>query len=138
MIIDGNGQPIDIHAGEIEEAAHTWAHALCECARHDEKFAESFWNRLSASEGVYSEFVAYMLTQNFDCSYNIDGVTIVDIMVWQVDLFKAGMDMGRPERDDPDSLLLAAFNTMLDMEDDPDTFLTAYRQDTGTDYPGKF
>ena len=51
---------------------------------------------------------------------------------------QAGMDMGRPERDDPDSLLLAAFNTMLDMEDDPDTFLTAYRQDTGTDYPGKF
>ena len=138
MIVDGSGKPVDIHDKEIEEAAHTWAKALCECAGHDEAYADKFWQRLVSSEGVYSEFICYMLTQNFECSYNIDGVTIVDIMVWQVDLFKAGMDMGRPERDDPDSLLLAAFNTMLDMQDDPETFLAAYRHDTGTDYPGKF
>lgn len=123
---------------EIRNAAYEWAYALCKCAGENEEYADSFWKRLTASEGVYSEFVNYMLTRDFACSYSIDGVTIVDIMVWQIDHFKAEMDMGRSERDNPDRMLLTAFATMLDMEDDPRTYLDAYRRDTGTDYPGKF
>lgn len=123
---------------QIEEAAHTWALALCKCAGETEEYAEAFWTRLTWSEGVYSEYLFYMMHQDFACRYKIQGVSIVDIMVWQIDHFKAGMDMGRSERDNPDRMLLTAFVTMLDMEQDPATFLSAYRNDTGTDYPGKF
>ncbi len=127
-----------INDNQIEEAAHEWAMALCRCAGEDEGYADAFWTRLKWSEGVYSEFVHYMLYRDFACSYRIGGVTIVDVMVWQIDHFKAGMDQGRAERDNPDRMLLTAFATMLDMEQDPDTFLAAYRSDTGTDYPGKY
>ena len=122
----------------ITEAAHEWAYALCECAGETSEYADTFWVRLTKSEGVFGEYVHYMLTQDFACSYSIDGVTIVDIMVWQIDRFKAGMDTVRPERDNPDRMLLTAFVTMLDMEERPDELLDAYRRDTGTDYPGKF
>lgn len=128
----------DIHDPQITEAAHEWAYALCECAGETRKYADTFWDRLTRSEGVYGEYVNYMLTQDFACTYSIDGVTIVDIMVWQIDRFKAGMDTVRPERDNPDRMLLTAFVTMLDMEERPEELLDAYRRDTGTDYPGKF
>ena len=122
----------------ITEAAHEWAYALCECAGETSEYADTFWVRLTKSEGVFGEYVHYMLTQDFACSYSIDGVTIVDIMVWQIDRFKAGMDTVRPERDNPDRMLLTAFVKMLDMEEKPEELLDAYRRDTGTDYPGKF
>ena len=129
---------MDIHDPQITEAAHEWAYALCECAGETKEYAEAFWDRLKRSEGVYGEYVNYMLTQDFSCAYSIEGVTVVDIMVWQIDRFKAGMDMVRPERDNPDRMLLTAFVTMLDMEDRPGELLDSYRRDTGTDYPGKF
>lgn len=122
---------------QIELAANEWCKALCECAGIPEEY-EGFWSRLRASAGVYSEFVYYMLNQNFACSYKVCNISIVDIMVWQIDYFKAGLDMGRTERDNPDRMLYTAFKTMLDMEDKPEIYVAAYRSDTGTDYPGKF
>ena len=129
---------IDIHNSQIEEAAHEWAGALCKCADMPEGYEDIFWDRLQGSEGVYGEYIYYMLMQDFACKYTIEDVSIVDIMVWQIDRFKAGMDTLRPERDNPDRMLLTAFVTMLDMEDEPDRLLGEYRRDTGTDYPGKF
>ncbi len=133
-----NGNEIDIHDKAITQAAHEWAYALCECAGETKEYADIFWGRLVQSEGIYGEYVHYMLTQDFACAYTIEDVSIVDIMIWQIDRFKAGMDTVRPERDNPDRLLLTAFVTMLDMEADPVKYLDAYRKDTGTDYPGKF
>ena len=135
---DDGRMVLDIHDPQISEAAHEWAYALCECAGETREYADTFWDRLQHSEGVYGEYVNYILTQNFACAYSIEGVTVVDIMVWQIDRFKAGMDSVRPERDNPDRMLLTAFVTMLDMEERPGELLDAYRRDTGTDYPGKF
>ncbi len=133
-----NGNIINIHDKDITDAAHKWAYALCECAGETKEYADIFWNRLTRSEGIYGEYVYYMLTQDFACAYTIEGVSLVDIMIWQIDLFKAGMDTVRPERDNPDRMLLTAFVKMLDMEDNPGAVVDAYRHDTGTDYPGKF
>ena len=123
---------------QIREAAHIWCGSLCKCAGESEAYADKLWKRLEASPGIYEEFIYYMLHQDFKCGYKVCDLTIVDILVWQVDLFKAGMDMQRTERDNPDRLLLTAFVTMLDMEEDPEELITRYRNDTGTDYPGKY
>lgn len=122
---------------QIREAAYTWCKSLCECAGVADETV-TFWNRLTASPGVYSEYVYYMINQNFACQYKVEGVSLVDILVWQVDYFKAGMDMGRTERDNPDRLLFSAFKTMLDMEQNPKKYAKAFHEDTGTDYPGKY
>jgi len=122
----------------IDEAAHIWCMSLCECSGYDSKYAENFWNRLTLSQGVYSEFVYYMLHQDFACEYKVLDATIVDIMIWQIDHFKASLDMDRQQRKNPDLMLLTAFITMLDMEDDPTGLGAALKSDTGTDYPGKF
>ena len=122
----------------LMETGHAWSKALCECAGYDEDYAKNFWERLINSQGVLSEFLYYMVYQNFACQYLIEGISIVDIMVWQLDHFKASMDMDREQKKNPDLMLLTAFVTMLDMELEPDKFIAKIRTDTGTDYPGKF
>ena len=112
----------------MSKKAYDWAKALCYYAGKDEAFLEQFWKALTQSEGVYQEFVYYLEHQNFLCSYQIQGYSLVDIMVWQMDHFKAQMDRGKDDmKTNGDKMLLMAFDTMLNM-----------KEETGTDYPGKY
>lgn len=120
-------------------AARKWADALCAYAGEDEAFLEKFWNALQTSESVYREFIYYLEHQNFLCEYRIEGYTIVDIMVWQMDHFKAQMDRGHYYmKQNGDKMLLMAFDTMLKMEKEPEKYVRLMQTETGTDYPDKY
>lgn len=124
---------------EEREAAWQWAKALCYYAGEDEFFLEQFWNALTASEGVYKEFVYYLTNQSFLCQYKVEGYSVVDIMVWQMDHFKAQMDRGHDDmKQNGDKMLLMAFDTMLKMERQPEKYVLLMQSETGTDYPEKY
>lgn len=123
----------------MEEKVYEWARALCHYAGEDEAFLQDFWQRLTQSEGVYREFAYYLEHQNFLCEYKVEGYGVVDIMVWQMDHFKAQMDRGRYEmKNNGDRMLLSAFDTMLKMEKEPERYVDLMRTETGTDYEGKY
>lgn len=123
----------------MEDKAYRWAQALCRCAGEDEIFLENFWRRLRQSEHVYKEFVYYLENQNFLCEYKVNGYGLVDIMVWQMDHFKAQMDRGRNDmKNNGDKMLLMAFDTLLKMERDPERYVELMQTETGTDYEGKY
>ena len=122
-----------------DTAARIWAEALCRYAGENEAFLGQFWNALQQSPSVYREFVYYLEHQNFLCEYRIEGYTIVDIMVWQMDHFKAQMDRGRDDmKQNGDKMLLMAFDTMLKMEKEPIKYVQLMQSETGTDYPEKY
>lgn len=122
-----------------KEAARRWAEALCRYGGEKEAFLEVFWNALQESPGVYGEFVYYMENQNFLCKYKVEGYTVVDIMVWQMDHFKAQLDRGLYDmKQNGDKMLLMAFDTMLKMEKQPEKYVRLLQSETGTDYPGKY
>lgn len=121
------------------EAAWQWAKALCYYAGESEEFLKRFWEALTASEGVYKEFVYYLANQNFLCQYKVEGYSVVDIMVWQMDHFKAQMDRGHDDmKQNGDKMLLMAFDTMLKMERQPEKYVLLMQSETGTDYPEKY
>jgi len=123
----------------MKEKAYAWAKALCYYAGEDEAFLEQFWKALIQSEGIYREFVYYLEHQNFLCEYKIKGYSLVDIMVWQMDHFKAQLDRGKDDmKNNGDKMLLMAFHTMLEMEQDPTRYIFSMQNETGTDYPGKY
>lgn len=123
----------------IQEAAWQWARALCYYAGEDEEFLKRFWEELLASEKIYKEFVHYLSNRNFLCEYKIEGYSVVDIMVWQMDHFKAEMDRGHDDmKQNGDKMLLMAFDTMLKMEKQPDKYVRLMQSETGTDYPDKY
>lgn len=124
---------------QLAEYARIWADALCECAGENEEFARRFKTDLFASEGVYSEYIYYMIYQKFACNYKVSGVTLVDIMIWQIDHFKANLDRGQYDmKENGDKMLLMAFRTMLDMEKNPLPYLERMGKESGTDYPDKY
>lgn len=134
--VDGRGGRME---KDREEKAYQWACVLCRCAGENEDFLQDFWRRLVRSEGVYREFVHYLENRDFLCGYKVQGYDVVDIMVWQLDHFKAQLDRGRNDgKDNGDRMLLLAFDTMLKMERDPQYYVNLMQTETGTDYEGKY
>lgn len=122
----------------LDNKALEFARALCKYSNKDDKFLEEFVGKLLDSPALYREFMYYIEHQDFLCEMNIEGITVPDILVWQVDKFKAGIDEGRFElKYNPDAMLLAAFNTMYDVEKDPAKYLENFRTVTGSDYEDK-
>ena len=123
----------------MEEKAYQWAQALCHYAGEDETFLQDFWQRIRQSEHIYKEFTHYLEHQNFLCEYTVEGYSVVDIMVWQMDHFKAQMDRGKDDmKSNGDKMLLMAFDTILKMERDPARYVELMQTETGTDYQGKY
>lgn len=80
-----------------------------------------------------------METGDFLCKMKVDGYTVIDVMVWQMDHFKAEMDRGKYEmKDNSSKMILRAFDTLLKMKQQPDRYKMLMQSETGTDYPGKY
>lgn len=123
----------------LQTKAFQWAMALCEYAHMDHIFLADFWNRLVSDQDVYEEFCYYLKHQDYLCKTNVCGYTVVDVLIWQMDRFKAELDMDKTEmKQNGDKMLLMAFDTFLKMRKNPEHYVEAMQSDTGTDYPGKY
>lgn len=112
---------------------------LCRYGGEDETFEAQFLSALSADEEIRSELTYYMEHGDFACMANVQGYTVVDIMVWQMDHFKARLDRDNTgTRQNPDRMVLLAFDTLLKMRKEPEKYAAKMRQETGTDYEGKY
>ncbi len=124
---------------ERQDNAYQFAKALCYYAGKDEGFLERFWAELCGEEDILDEFCYYMEHQTFACRVKIEGYTVIDVMVWQIDHFKAEMDRRDPDmRDNGDQMLLMAFDSFLKMRKEPGRYVRLMKDETGTDYPGKY
>ena len=122
-----------------EKAVIDFTGELCRYAGESEAFAEEFLKRLKGDAEIYEEFTYYITHGNFACKAKIEGYTVVDIMVWQMDHFKAQLDRDREGmKSNGDQMLLEAFHTMLLMERDPQYYVNLMQTETGTDYVGKY
>lgn len=122
-----------------KETITQWVGTLGADAMEDAEFldtlAKAIWEDAEAAE----EFACYMETGNFLCRKNVDGYTVVDVMVWQIDHFKAEMDRGKyAMRENGSKMVLRAFDTFMKMKKQPDKYKGLMQSETGTDYPDKY
>lgn len=112
---------------------------LCFQAGESDEYADALWKRISNSSGVLQEVAYYHDYGKFLGKYKVSGYTLPDILVWQVDHFKAYMDrhleMNRYRRE---RLLLESLDVMLDMEKDPAPYIEKMKSETGTDFVEKY
>ncbi len=116
------------------DALHRFVGALAEQAGEEEAYGERLWEGICQSGGLLAELAYYYDNGEFLCKYEVAGYTLADILVWQVDHFKLYMD--RPEdmnRYRQPRLLLASFDTMLQMEKNPESYAEKMRCETGQD-----
>ncbi|MBR1862426.1 MAG: hypothetical protein IJ796_11325 [Lachnospiraceae bacterium] len=117
------------------DALHNFVKNLSEKAGRDEKYAEELWGRILSSEGVLKELAYYHDTGSFWDGYEVAGFHLTDIIVWQVDHFKAYMDRREEmNRYHTERLFLDSISVMLDMENDPQPYINKMRDESGTDF----
>ena len=112
---------------------------LCENAGEDQSVAEDFYERLTADQEILQEFVSYMESGNFTCRAKVCDYTVVDVMIWQIDHFKAWLDRDTTgTKQNKDKMLLNAFDILLKMKQNPESYIQKMQLETGTDYEGKY
>ncbi|MCM1190169.1 MAG: hypothetical protein NC541_12845 [bacterium] len=103
-------------------------------AGEEEAYAEALWRKIKGSPGLLQELAYYHDYGSFLCRYTVAGHTLADVLVWQVDHFKLYMDRpGEMNRYRQERLLLAAFEGMAQLEEDPDGLLKKMREESGQD-----
>lgn len=117
---------------------YEYAKKLCEDACEEAGVLDAFYNRVSSYPEVMREFDHYRQHNDFLCELKVEGITVADILVWQIDRFKAALDEGKfALKYNGPHMVLAAFYTMCDVIDDPSRFTSRFSSETGSDYEGK-
>lgn len=102
-----------------------------------EDFAEDFGKKLAGNTEVLNEYVYYLKTGNFLGAYKAASLSIPDIIVYQIDHFKAAMDQDRLDmKFNPDKMILMAFDKMLQLAESPleaEIFKNRLTSESGTD-----
>lgn len=112
---------------------------LCRYGEENEDFGEDFYRNLQEDEEIMEEFTYFMEHGSFACKAKVHGYTVVDVMVWQIDHFKAWLDRDTAgTRQNKDRMLLLSFDTFLKMRKNPEKYIQKMQGETGTDYQGKY
>ena len=103
-------------------------------AEKGEEYGARLWEGIKASNGVLHELAYYHDYGKILCRHQVAGYTLADILIWQVDHFKAYMDrhdkMNRYRRE---RLFLESLEVMLQMEKNPQPYVDKMMTETGTD-----
>lgn len=119
----------------MQEEVRSFVMSLCSYAGENEEFGEDFLKRLTEDEEVYQEFLSYMRDGNFAGKVNIKGYTVVDILIWQMDHFRARLDRDNSgTKQNGDRMVLLSFDTFLKMRKEPEVYLQKLQGETGTDF----
>lgn len=117
---------------------YEYARSLCEKANEEDGVLEVFWGTVSEYPEVLKEFDYYREHNDFLCELKVCGITVADILVWQIDRFKAAIDEGKfALKYNGPHMVLGAFYTMCDCIRYPEKYTIRFQSETGTDYPGK-
>lgn len=105
----------------------------------DDAFAEDFYNRIKADDAVLDEFITYLRTGQFKGEDKVRGYSIVDILVWQMDHFKAFLDRESLAKNNNEcETILTAFDVFMKLKADPEKYIGIMSAESGSDYDGKF
>ena len=128
------GDEIASNKGEL----YDFAASLCEKACEESGVLEEFWSKVQSHGQVLQEFEYYYEHNDFSDNLCVAGITVADILIWQIDRFKAALDEGKfALKYNGPHMILGAFYTMCDVVDNPEKYKSRFGSETGSDYPGK-
>ncbi|MCR5720109.1 MAG: hypothetical protein K6F84_06040 [Lachnospiraceae bacterium] len=100
-----------------------------------EERTESLIGNLEANKGILKELRAYIQKGELLCEYKVKGYSIADILVWQIDHFRARLDRDTVfTRENPMTMMVLAVEKMIEISKDDKEFSKAFGEETGTDF----
>ncbi len=132
-------EDVVLFAIETEERLKEWTYALSQSVGKTAEETADFWMRLKEDSELLEELEYYAVNKEFLCKYKVSGYTVTDILVWQVDHFKAYLDRREEiNRYRQDKLIYNSFDILLQMRVNPQIYVNKLQGETGTDYEGKY
>ena len=114
----------NIRLQKAMDTLHNYILALALKAGKEDSYGEKLWEEIRSSNGLLRELAYYHDYGKFLCEYQVEGYSLTDVLVWQVDHFKLYMDRGEEmNRYHRERLLLSAFETMVDIKKNPAPYL---------------
>lgn len=121
------------------EQVKEFTHKACVNNGLTEQFFEDFWERILKRDDIYKEYVYYLVRQEFISGVSVEGYHVIDVLIWQMDHFKAKLDVDTYDmKHNEAKMILSAFDTFLKMAEEPQEYIQRMQVDTGTDYPDKY
>lgn len=107
---------------------------LCSYAGYDSERADALWLEILADSELYSEFIYYLEKHTFLDKMSVEGYSLSDVYVWQMDKYNLLSEIGKnPVSCNKETMVLNAFATMAKMKQDPQTFIKRMESGRGND-----
>lgn len=107
---------------------------LCDYTHKSEEWANKFWWDLLQCEDIYKEFVYYLDHHDFLDAYKIQGYSIIDMFIYEMNRYNLINDSNKNDkRCDKIDMVLYAFYHMLQMRKDPEEYSKKLQSDQGMD-----
>lgn len=111
---------------------------MADAANLSSAFADEFIAAISEDGTLVNEFITYIAERRFTCENKVRGYSVVDILVWQMDHFKAYLDRGLDGmKSNECEMVLKAFDTFMKMKKEPNKYVEMLTGETGSDFEGK-
>jgi len=111
----------------------------CNIAKMNRDFTNALIKKLNNNKDIYEELLLCLSSGEVRGEIKVEDFSVIDIFVWQINHFKANLDYVKPQvGNNKLEQILSAYNTLLDMRENPEKVINEIRGSSGTDYPEKF
>ncbi len=107
---------------------------LCDFCGYDREWSDDLWKDIVVDPDMYDEFAYYAANHTLKDSFDICGYSLTDLYVFQMDKYNLIREIGKNTADcNKERMVLNAFRMMIDMKEDPETYVRRLEEGRGED-----
>lgn len=107
---------------------------LCEYAGKESGWCDALWQEMLCDTDLYAEFVYYLEHHIPKDRMKVQGYSLTDLYVWQMEKYNLRRDSGKnTDSCNKEEMILQALWTMAMMKKNPDQYIQKLNEGTGLD-----
>jgi len=125
-------------AGILYDARHIKAYEalmeLCGLAGESAEWGDALWKELLQDQELMEEMVYYLEHHCLNGKASVEGYTLIDLFVWEMDIYNLIADSGKNTAScNKETMVLRAFRAMTEMKKDPERYRKRLSEGFGMD-----
>lgn len=107
---------------------------ICEYAGLEKEWTDELWQDIISAGDIYEELVYYIEHHTFMDRVKVEGYSLSDLYVWQMDKYNMIRETGKnPITCNKEKMVMRSFRTMVDMKREPEKYVKRLREGRGED-----
>ena len=107
---------------------------LCDYCNEKDSWCDELWGYMLQNDGLYEEFVYFIVNRSLMGKMNVEGYTLIDLYVKQIDMYNVRNDLGKnPIFCMKEDMVLRSFLMMGRLLEAPETYKKKLEDSFGMD-----